>query len=50
MKRGLMRRLEGSLYTLQLPEEQYSFIDTGVEEEKADSAAVEGKAEQKASK
>lgn len=50
MKRGLMRRLEGSLYTLQLPEEQYSFIDTGVEEEKADSAAVEGKAEQKAAK
>lgn len=34
MKRGLMRRLEGSLYTLQLPEEQYSLIDTGVEEEK----------------
>lgn len=34
MKRGLMRRLEGSLYTLQLPEEQYSLIDTGVEEGK----------------
>lgn len=34
MKRGLIRRLEGSLYTLQLPEEQYSLIDTGVEEEK----------------
>ena len=35
MKRGLMRRLEGSLYTLQLPQEQYSLIDTGLEEEKA---------------
>lgn len=34
MKRGLMRRLEGSLYTLQLPEEQYTLIDPGVEEEK----------------
>ncbi len=34
MKRGLMRRLEGSLYTLLLPEEQYSLIDTGVVEEK----------------
>lgn len=34
MKRGLIRRLEGSLYTLQLPEEQYSLIDTGLEEEK----------------
>ena len=33
MKRGLIRRLEGSLYTLQLPEEQYSLIDTGLEEE-----------------
>lgn len=44
MKRGLMRRLEGSLYTLQLPEEQYSLIDTGVEEEKADSATTERKA------
>ena len=32
MKRGLIRRLEGSLYTLQLPEEQYSLIDTGLEE------------------
>ena len=38
MKRGLIRRLEGSLYTLQLPEEQYSLIDTGLEEEK-DKAA-----------
>ena len=35
MKRGLMRRLEGSLYTLQLPAEQYSLeIDTQVDEEK----------------
>ncbi|MCR4920789.1 MAG: DUF4837 family protein [Bacteroidaceae bacterium] len=35
MKRGLMRRLEGSLYTLQLPAEQYSLeIDTGIDEEK----------------
>jgi hypothetical protein len=32
MKRGLIRRLEGSLYTLQLPQEQYSLIDTGLEE------------------
>ncbi|MGN0233150.1 MAG: DUF4837 family protein [Bacteroidaceae bacterium] len=38
MKRGLMRRLEGSLYTLQLPQEQYELIDTGIEEEKMDSA------------
>ncbi|MDY3288751.1 MAG: hypothetical protein SOX22_07190 [Bacteroidaceae bacterium] len=38
MKRGLMRRLEGALYTLQLPQEQYELIDTGVEEEKQDSA------------
>lgn len=35
MKRGLMRRLEGSLYTLMLPAEQYSLeIETGLEEEK----------------
>ncbi|MBR6141518.1 MAG: DUF4837 family protein [Bacteroidaceae bacterium] len=33
MKRGLIRRLEGSLYTLQLPAEQYSLIDMGIEEE-----------------
>ena len=34
MKRGLMRRLEGSLYTLQLPEEQYLMeLETGVDEE-----------------
>ena len=37
MKRDLIRRLEGSLYTLQLPEEQYSLIDTNVDEEKAPS-------------
>ena len=33
MKRGLMRRMEGSLYMLQLPEEQQSEIDTALEEE-----------------
>ena len=46
MKRGLIRRLEGSLYTLQLPEEQYSLIDTGLEEEKAqtqDKSTQKGK-------
>lgn len=43
MKRGLIRRLEGSLYTLQLPEEQYSLIDTGVEEEKIASDAQKEK-------
>ncbi|MBR6031953.1 MAG: DUF4837 family protein [Bacteroidaceae bacterium] len=37
MKRGLIRRLEGSLYTLQLPEEQYSLIDPEVEEEKTEA-------------
>ena len=36
MKRGLMRRLEGSLYTLQLPAEQYSMeISTDIDEEPA---------------
>ena len=34
MKRDHIRRLEGSLYTLMLPEDQYSLIDTGVEEAK----------------
>ncbi len=35
MKRGLIRRLEGSLYTLKLPEEQYMIeITPDVEEEK----------------
>ena len=38
MKRGLIRRLEGSLYTLQLPEEQFTLIDTGLEEEKAQAS------------
>lgn len=34
MKRGLMRRLEGSLYTLLLPAEQYNLEEeTGVEED-----------------
>ena len=37
MKRGLIRRLEGSLFTLQLPEEQYSLIDAGIEEEKKEN-------------
>ena len=37
MKRGLIRRLEGSLYTLQLPQEQYSLIDTGLQEEKTEA-------------
>ncbi len=36
-KRNLMRRLEGSLYTLLLPEEQYTLLDIGVAEEKKDS-------------
>jgi hypothetical protein len=37
MKRGLMRRMEGSLYMLLLPEEQQSEIETNLEEEKAES-------------
>ena len=41
MKRGLIRRLEGSLYTLQLPQEQYSLIDTGVTEEKPEEEGQE---------
>ena len=41
MKRGLIRRLEGSLYTLLLPEEQYSLLDTGVEEAKPASSKEE---------
>ena len=32
MKRGLMRRLEGSLYTLNLPDEKMSPIVTTMEE------------------
>ena len=43
MKRGLIRRLEGSLYTLQLPEEQYALIDTGLEEEKAKTEGSDAK-------
>lgn len=43
MKRGLIRRLEGSLYTLQLPEEQYSLIDTGLEEEASSASSKGGK-------
>ncbi len=34
MKRGLVRRLEGALYTLSLPAEKTAVLDTGVEEEK----------------
>lgn len=38
MKRGLIRRLEGSLYTLQLPEEQYTVeIVPEIEEEKVEA-------------
>ena len=48
MKRGLIRRLEGSLYTLQLPEEQFTLIDTGLEEEKAQ--ASNGKSNKKEKK
>lgn len=36
MKRGLMRRMEGSLYMLLLPEEMESEIETALEEEKED--------------
>jgi len=35
-KRDLIRRLEASLYTLQLPLEQKSLIEICVEEEKKD--------------
>ena len=34
MKRGLMRRMEGSLYMLLLPEEQQTEVETDIEEEK----------------
>ena len=47
MKRGLIRRLEGSLYTLQLPQEQYSLIDTGLEEEANPKASAKTKAGKK---
>ncbi len=42
-KRDLMRRLEASLYTLQLPEEQFALIDTGVEEDSVSANSVDGK-------
>lgn len=41
MKRGMIRRLEGALYTLRLPEEQFvAEITPGIEEEKSDSTAT----------
>ena len=44
MKRGMIRRLEGSLYTLMLPEEQYLMeITPGIEEEKKDTLNKETK-------
>jgi hypothetical protein len=44
MKRGLIRRLEGSLYTLKLPEEQYAAeITPGIEEEVAKEEPSEQK-------
>ena len=44
MKRGLIRRLEGSLYTLQLPEEQYLMeLETGVDEEENQKKENENK-------
>ncbi len=44
MKRGLMRRLEGSLYTLALPHEQEAFfeIEGNIEEDKATAQTAEG--------
>ncbi len=36
-KRDLIRRLEASLYTLQLPQEQNSLIEISIEEEKKDT-------------
>ena len=40
MKRGMIRRLEGSLYTMKLPEEQYIMeIIPGIEEEVKDTLA-----------
>ena len=39
MKRGLMRRMEGALYMLLLPEELQSEIETALEEETADAAS-----------
>ena len=44
MKRGMIRRLEGSLYTLMLPEEQYFMeITPDIEEEKKDTLTEEKK-------
>lgn len=44
MKRGLIRRLEGSLYTLKLPEEQFFMeITPGIEEEAKDTLSNEQK-------
>ena len=44
MKRGMIRRLEGSLYTMMLPEEQYFMeITPNIEEEKRDTLAKEEK-------
>ena len=44
MKRGMIRRLEGSLYTLMLPEEQYLMeITPDIEEEKKDTLNKENK-------
>lgn len=42
MKRGLMRRMEGSLYTLMLPEEQDSEVETAIEETKAKAEGQNG--------
>ncbi len=41
MKRGLVRRLEGSLYTLSLPAEKATTLDTGVEEEAVNPKELE---------
>lgn len=44
MKRGMIRRLEGSLYTLKLPEEQYLMeITPGIEEEVKKDTLAKGK-------
>ena len=44
MKRGMIRRLEGSLYTMMLPEEQYFMVITpNIEEEKKDTLAKDVK-------
>ena len=44
MKRGMIRRLEGSLYTLMLPEEQYLMeITPDIEEEEKDTLNKENK-------